>query len=321
MQCSDEKNQEIQLEGQEADDETKDNESAPLLSRAETQGGNGPSHLDRDASGADSFLGRLSSIGGDTSIGLLGGSTKRVLRRRHQQPHVDENRFAPRRNDGESRQAEDYFDRDSATSQLQRGIATGSRALCSLSRQTGETLVSGALVLGQHVSTQIQDHTKELSSRFERWRKEQVREQERNRQIIGAMSVLEDAEIGSRIQDRREFPYMSSQPPIIGLSGMSIFGRPNVGVSSDSRKKSEIESIEREVRIIEQQELEEAMRLSLEQVHNDQGFAISNRGVIVDSRNAKEAQEEDLSCEETEKQALEEAIRISLIDSELQMKS
>ena len=127
--------------------------------------------------------------------------------------------------------------------------------------------------------------------------------------------------MGARIQNRRGLPSIASQPPNIGLSSLGVFGRSNMGLSSDGREETEAESIDRAMRRIEQNELEEAMRRSLEQADGNESLVIYNRGVSYDSRRAEDAQEERLSFEEIEKQALEEAIKISLIDSELQMKS
>ena len=173
MKCSDEETQERQLGDQGVGGEVTDNESDSLL-RTETQAENDTSDSNTEALETDSLLGRSMRPIGE-GIELLGLSSTGLLRRRHQQPHGDEVELAQGSNDGEDRQAEDYFDRDRVYSplhQLQRGVTTGSRALCSLSRQTGETLVSSALGLGQQVGSQIEEQTRELSRRFKRWSEE-----------------------------------------------------------------------------------------------------------------------------------------------------
>ena len=324
MKYGDEKTQERQLTDQGSRDEVTDNESDPLL-RAETQAENDTSDLNREILETDSLLGRptRTMIDGE-GIELLGLSSTGLLRRRHHQPHGDEDELAQGSNDGEDRQAEDYFDRDRVYSplhQLQRGVTTGSRALCSLSRQTGETLVSGALGLGQQVSAQIQDHTRELSRRLERWREEQAREQERNRQVEYAMSILESATMGARIQNRRGLPSIASQPPNIGLNSLGVFGRSNMGVSSDGREETEAESIDRPMGTIEQKQLDEAIWRSLVEAHNHESSVISNRGASSDSREETEAESIDrnmrrIEQNEIEENDLKEAIRRSLVEAE-----
>ena len=322
MKCGEEITRERQSADHEVDDKINDRESDPLLQGVETQGEHDSSDSNREASETDSLLGRPTrpTIDGE-GIELLGLSTMVGLRRRPQQPHGDQDVFDQKSSDGEDRQAEDYFDQDSPLSQLKKGVTAGSRALCSLSRQAGETVVSGALGLSQQVGTQIQDHTRELSRRLESWREEKAREQERNRQIEFSMSVLESAMMGARRQNRRGLAFIASQPPNIGLSSLGVFGRSNMGVSSDGREETEAESIDRPMGTIEQKQLDEAIWRSLVEAHNHESSVISNRGASSDSREETEAESIDrdmrrIEQNEIEENDLKEAIRRSLVEAE-----
>ncbi|MEC8882415.1 MAG: hypothetical protein VX737_03955 [Pseudomonadota bacterium] len=319
MKYGDEKTQERQLTDQGSSDEITDSEPITLFS-AERQAENDTSDSNTEALETDSLLGRPTRSIGE-GIELLGLSPMVGLRRRHQETHIDEDIFAQESNDGEYRQTEDYFDRDSPLHQLQRGVSTGSRALCSLSRQAGTTVFRSALGLGQQVGTQIEQQTRGLTRRLERWREEQAQQREIDRQIRYSMSVLESMLMGARRHNARGHFDVTSQSPNIGLSSLGVFSRSNMGVSSDGREETEAESIDRPMGTIEQKQLDEAIWRSLVEANNHQSSVISNRGVSFDARERREAESIDramriIEQNEIEQKQLDEAIRRSLVEAE-----